>query len=50
MLKLCDTADITLNDLEAGRDQLHKVKKNFNEAHQAFDEQDALRSVTGLHL
>ena len=38
VLKLCDTTEITLNDLEAGRDQLDKVKDNFNEAHQAFDE------------
>ena len=33
---ICDTAEITLNDLEAGRDQLDKVKDNFKEAHQAW--------------
>ena len=38
VLKLCDTAEITLNLLEADRDQLDKIKDNFNEAHQAFDE------------
>ena len=38
VLKLCDTAGITLNELEADRDQLDKIKDNFNEAHQAFDE------------
>ena len=38
VLKLCDKTEITLNDLEAGRDQLDKVKDSFNEAHQAFDE------------
>ena len=38
VLKLCDTAQITLNELEAGHDQLDKIKDNFNEAHQAFDE------------
>ena len=38
VLNLCDTTEITLNDLEAGRDQLDKVKDSFNEAHQAFDE------------
>ena len=38
ILRLCDTAEITLNELEAGRDQLDKIKDNFNEAHQAFDE------------
>ena len=27
-----------MNELEAGRDQLDKIKDNFNEAHQAFDE------------
>ena len=38
VIRLCDTAEITLNDLEAGRDQLDKLKDNFNEAHQALDE------------
>ena len=38
VLKLCDTAQITLNELEAGCNQLDKIKDNFNEAHQAFDE------------
>ena len=38
VLKLCDTAGITWNELEADRDQLDKIKDNFNEAHQAFDE------------
>ena len=38
VIKLSDTAEITLNNLETDRDQLDKLKDNFNKAHQAFDE------------
>ena len=38
VIKLCDAAEPELSELEAGRDQLNKLKEAFNEAHQAFDE------------